>query len=836
MLLLALDTWSGQFHVLQNEPHQFGPYAGAFHGAVSGGARPELYVVLQPLSPYVQPAMTDLLPLVGSVFERESLSLTGTLIRCIAAIHEQLRAWNQRSIPANRAGVAVAGIALRGQQAYLAQAGPAASYLRRNGEVRRIVPPQEAAAPLGLALTAEPDFTYFALRPGDVFLLAFATLEQHMTQEAIAKALGGRPDRALADLYRGIADEPEFASLIVAVEPPEGTPIDLPPLPPRAEVAPAPPPAATPAVRAAPRRRPVDDRQAALFDETAGDGEQEAPPEQAAASIVEPPAPVAPEAPTERPRRPLDAPRRDPEVESRPDREPLEIESLRARPRRSLDPSQPPPIPFDRRVEEPVHEQEGVRVLRQPEPVPGPEAVVEPVAEAPEEMPSILEPEEAAERLRRIRKRPRHTLPAPPEGTDVDPASGNPYEQVGTPPDLVEKVGLGAAEGPALRRGLDIKLSRRNLFFAAAVLAGGAAVAGAAVAIPRVLSDDREERVRQLVDEARQAVQRAAGTDDIADRRAALVEARGKLEEALALLPEDRDAVALSDQVAGDLRVLNKEVDLAGVEQITALTTVLDAPGAASAMRIAGGSVYLIDRSAGEVINFSLADPRPVIVYQQGRDIEDVPAEAPHAIVYLASADAADLLISAEDGQDYLYGAGDDLPTPVAIPGRASWASVDGLEWTGSELLVLDLEGSSLHHYSFDGEAFEAGTVDTLDRNVPAGAISVTWSGERLYVLSDSEQLLRLDPSGLRLLDLVGIDRPLRSPQSIAADSLTGDIYISDRGNNRIVVVDRDGTFLRQLVGPELSSLSHLSVDADTAFLYFLAGDALYQAPLEGAP
>src|SRR5437879_4907921 len=141
---MPLEVWSGQFHLLHGDARQFGPYAGSFRGPGAGTNYPELFLVFQPLSPTIVPAVADLLPKLGTIFERESLSLTGALIRCVAAAHEQVHAWNQRSLAAHRAGLALAGLALRGDQAYLALAGPAVGYLRRAGELRRILPLQEA--------------------------------------------------------------------------------------------------------------------------------------------------------------------------------------------------------------------------------------------------------------------------------------------------------------------------------------------------------------------------------------------------------------------------------------------------------------------------------------------------------------------------------------------------------------------------------------------------------------------------------------------------------------------------------------------------------------------
>ena len=60
-------------------------------------------------------------------------------------------------------------------------------------------------------------------------------------------------------------------------------------------------------------------------------------------------------------------------------------------------------------------------------------------------------------------------------------------------------------------------------------------------------------------------------------------------------------------------------------------------------------------------------------------------------------------------------------------------------------------------------------------------------------------------------------------------------LYVADAGNNRIVELDADGTFLRQFrlaEGETLRYVRSLFVDETEDVLYILTGDALYRAPV----
>jgi hypothetical protein len=815
---VALETWSGQFHVMQSEPRQFGPYAGVFHGPGSVAVSPELYLVVEPLSPHVAPAIADLLPKLGNVFEREGLSLTGALIRCIAVAHEQVRAWNLKSMPSHRAGLAIAGIALRGEQAYLAQAGPAVSYLRRGSELRRLVPPQEAATPVGLAETSQPDFNYFALRPGDTFLLAFHSIERRLEQDDVRNLLGERPDRCLNHLYEAVDGEGEFAAIVLAIEPPEGTPVD-PPLP-RRRTEPAARPASAPAQqRHPPRRHVVDDRQASLFGEPSAEEAQQRAADEvvASAASVEPevPAEVSPEGVVE-PAAAVEEPRH-PEVPLPPVPTEQPSATVFRPPERPsiLEPPLPPvPTPPPVRSEPPIEEYE---------PPAGDETAAGPTRD--------LQPGEVAERLRRVRQRPRHRAPTRPEFAEVDPSSGNPYEQVGEPPDLEPKVDLGREAAPALRRRLEVRVSRRAVILGGAALAAGGVAAAAALALPRILDDDREGRVRELVAAARARYETALAATDDAAKREGFRQAQTELEEALALIPTDAEAQQLSAEIREDLAILNREVELAEPEQL-APTTILSAPGAASQMAIAGGSVFLLDGPAQRVIYFQQTDPTAAeIVFQPGQEFEDAVTTAPVHIVHLATPRANVLLIASEDGSDYVFAPGRD-PSRVRIPGRDTWGSLDGFAWTGDELFAFDLAEGDIHRYGFNGTAFSRAGQTPLGDAAPDSLVSATWSGERLYVLGGDGLVYRLGDDGLEPLELSGLDRDLRSPVGLSADTELAQVYVSDRGNNRIVALAADGKFLQQLVSPALTSLGLVHVDAPNQQIYFIAGDALYTAPL----
>src|SRR5690606_2149449 len=127
---------------------------------------------------------------VAVLFARESLSITGGLLRALRQAHANLAEWNRRSLREHRVAVGVTCAVVRdGQEVLLAQVGPGVAYVRRGDEIKRWHTSElPAAIPLGSSEPIEPLFTSLTLRDGQVLLLtenADAALGRHTVENAL---------------------------------------------------------------------------------------------------------------------------------------------------------------------------------------------------------------------------------------------------------------------------------------------------------------------------------------------------------------------------------------------------------------------------------------------------------------------------------------------------------------------------------------------------------------------------------------------------------------------------------------------------------------------------
>jgi len=209
--------WIGQFGMEDGEAKEETPWVGAFRDDGRSDDHSDFYVVVEPATPGSEDFCQDLKEVVGEVYHKEKLSLTGGVLRCLRAAHENLREWNRKSIKEHRVAAGVSCLALRGGEAYLAQVAPAAAFLYRAGVVMRISPSlPDALEPLGLHEEFRPEFSRHELEDDDRLLILSPRLAEALNEDELASVLALPGEEALPELYRRAKDVPNCGALLVA--------------------------------------------------------------------------------------------------------------------------------------------------------------------------------------------------------------------------------------------------------------------------------------------------------------------------------------------------------------------------------------------------------------------------------------------------------------------------------------------------------------------------------------------------------------------------------------------------------------------------------------------
>lgn len=241
---MPVKVWVGRFAIVDGQPQEEGPLLRSFPRQRPDEDEDELYVLVEPAAPGNKDYYGQLVEAVGRMYQQDTLSITGAVLRALQAAHRQLRDWNDRTLREQRVGAGATCLAVRARTAYLAQLGPAIAYHVGDGHFERVVPEEDAKEPLGFGEVAEPTFNRFDLAPGDLLLVASTGIVRIVDEETLRSILLRGGDEALVELFRIAHGEPEFSLVLLAcvVEPDEEEPASAPFAPPP-ELEPEPQPA-----------------------------------------------------------------------------------------------------------------------------------------------------------------------------------------------------------------------------------------------------------------------------------------------------------------------------------------------------------------------------------------------------------------------------------------------------------------------------------------------------------------------------------------------------------------------------------------------------------------
>lgn len=210
-----MTTWVGRYAIVGGQVQEHGPWL------VDRQRQREeetlrLLVLTEPSDARSADFCKEVAEAVAAIFARESLSITGGLLRALRQAHGNLSEWNRRSLREHRVSIGVTCVAIRDGEATVAQVGPGIAYLAGPDRIERLATEgTPAAQPLGGDGAIEPMFTATPLAGHEILLLS-SSAEPAIGRVAIEEALSAGPERALAELFRRTRGVADMAAVLVA--------------------------------------------------------------------------------------------------------------------------------------------------------------------------------------------------------------------------------------------------------------------------------------------------------------------------------------------------------------------------------------------------------------------------------------------------------------------------------------------------------------------------------------------------------------------------------------------------------------------------------------------
>ncbi|MCX6048447.1 MAG: hypothetical protein NT075_25365 [Chloroflexi bacterium] len=351
------------------------------------------------------------------------------------------------------------------------------------------------------------------------------------------------------------------------------------------------------------------------------------------------------------------------------------------------------------------------------------------------------------------------------------------------------------------------------------------------------------ESLLNLADARFTSARQAFDTGDKVVARTQLTEALEHIEAATKLQGRSARASDLSARINTQLEKVLQVQPLYGLA-----APLVKFPSDAQPRRVivADQDIYVLDVGRQLVQHFlydsknnTVADPEGEIILRQGELHNGATVDRLVDIAWQPPVpgidDKANLLILDRQNHIFRFNRLEGVTT-LKFADQTGWKTPTQLETFGGRLYIADEGAGQLFRYTSGnyGVAPESWFAPETTVNL-AGLQSMSIDGDIWLLFSDG-RILRYhagEQEPFTLENSVGLaDEPV---DMIVGDQGDSSIYLADSGQERILVFDKQGKYLRQLKAAEgnpLRGLSGLFVNEVTSSLFMLTQSALYEQAL----
>jgi len=324
-----------------------------------------------------------------------------------------------------------------------------------------------------------------------------------------------------------------------------------------------------------------------------------------------------------------------------------------------------------------------------------------------------------------------------------------------------------------------------------------------------------------------------------------LAEVRTLLTQAEQIKPEQPEIAELRGQIA---EYTDKLGNVQRLYLLSPLRQYTDADTRLGQIVVQGVDVYVLDAGQNAIYHHQmddsgealLADDETFMMVSQGQTVDDITVNNIQGMTWMpvgGSRQTSDLVILNSGGLlEYhpnwgvagsILASQDALVSPVAV------SSFFG------NFYVLDPAGNQLLRYlpTSDGYSALPESYFPADQTVDlSGAVDIAIDGA-VYLLYRDGRIIKYLSGQPVDFSVTGLDQPFNNPVAIhtAPNEEVQFIYVADAGNQRIVQLNKDGSFVRQFKPRQgeavsFASLQDIYVDEISGRLYVLDSNTLYVA------
>lgn len=154
------------------------------------------------------------------------------------------------------------------------------------------------------------------------------------------------------------------------------------------------------------------------------------------------------------------------------------------------------------------------------------------------------------------------------------------------------------------------------------------------------------------------------------------------------------------------------------------------------------------------------------------------------------------------------------------------WDEEGGIGVFGSNIYVLD-KTENIFKFVPSGSDFTKSNYITGDADLD-GSADMTIDGS-IYVLETNGSITKYTKGAEESFSITGLEKPLSSPTRIVTAEEMDNIYILDKGNSRIVVLDKEGKFVKAYTADIIKNARDIDPQETNNAIFVLSGDKVYK-------
>ena len=161
-----------------------------------------------------------------------------------------------------------------------------------------------------------------------------------------------------------------------------------------------------------------------------------------------------------------------------------------------------------------------------------------------------------------------------------------------------------------------------------------------------------------------------------------------------------------------------------------------------------------------------------------------------------------------------------------------SWSNIGGFGTYLGNIYVLDKSVKQIIKFVPSGDGFGKANYFTNEVSPVSKATSMAIDGS-VWILLQDGNILKFTKGKPDNFSISGLDKPFLNPTVILTNASSEKLYILDKGNSRIVILNKDGSYQSQYQSKILKSAKDFEIKEADKKIFILSGDKVWEITIK---